>query len=171
MTKIDHNTGNYVPYTYRIVGHKALCGVYKTKPTSNCYKALRSKSTRQKTFCNKCPMPKKKNQETWLIQKGSGASTMIYWEEGFREPAFVRVTRLAGLGIIRNIGQIERQFYSTEIKISYNAPQRFREFCFASVITLNDLNDLRVIEALSLKCRILAGREHAIRTSESNHCL
>ena len=48
------------------------------------------------------------------------------------------------------LGQLERQFYSTEIKISYTASQRF---CFASVISLNDSNDLRVIDAQSLKCR------------------
>ena len=40
-------------------------------------------------------------------------------------------------------------------------------FCFASVISLNDLNDLRTNVAQSLN---MAGREHAVRKPESNHC-
>ena len=40
--------------------------------------------------------------------------------------------------------------------------------CFASVISLNNLNNLRIIKARSL---ILTGREHAVRKPESNHCL
>ena len=72
-----------------------------------------------------------------------------------------RASRTGFRGSDKNIGQIERQLYSTEIKTSYNASQRF---CFASVISLNDLNDLRVIEARGLKCRQNIGlREHAIR--------
>ena len=71
-----------------------------------------------------------------------------------------RASRTGFRGIDKNIGQIERQLYSTEIKTSYNASQRF---CFASVISLNDLNYLRVIEVRSFK--------HAIRIPESNHCL
>ena len=60
-----------------------------------------------------------------------------------------------------------RQFYSTEIKISYNASQRL---CFASVISLNDLNDLRVIVARSLKCRQNIGRPGTC-DSHTYHCL
>ena len=63
------------------------------------------------------------------------------------------------MGVTRNIGQIDRQLYSTEIKTSYNDSQRF---CFASVISLNDLIVSRVIEVRSFK--------HAIRIPES-HCL
>ena len=36
---------------------------------------------------------------------------------------------------------------------------------FASVMSLHDLNDFRIIEARSL----IAGREHAVRKLESNH--
>ena len=60
-----------------------------------------------------------------------------------------------------------RQFYSTEIKISYNASQRF---CFASVISLNDLNDFRLIEARSLKCRQNIDWP-GTRDSHTCHCL
>ena len=77
-----------------------------------------------------------------------------------REPAFVGVRRLG----IEQYLQIERQFYSTEIKISYNASQRF---CFASVISLNDL---RVIEARSLKCRQNIDWPRT-RDSHTCHCL
>ena len=80
-----------------------------------------------------------------------------------REPAFVEVRRL-GIEIYL---QIERQFYSTEIKISYNASQRF---CFASVISLNDLNDLRVIEVQSLKCQQNIDWP-GTRDSHTCHCL
>ena len=62
-------------------------------------------------------------------------------------------TGFCGSDKIRNREILGRQFYSTEIKTSYNASQRF---CFASVISLNDLNYLRVIEARSLKTQNIA---------------
>ena len=94
-------------------------------------------------------MPKnKKSQETWLIQKGSVSFNIDLLRRGLREPDFVGVTRILG------------RLRGTEIKTSYNASQRF---CFASVISLNDLDYLRVIEVRSFK--------HAIRIPKSNHCL
>ena len=61
--------------------------------------------------------------------------------------------------------RLSGSFTAPKLKFGDTACQRF---CLASVISLNDLNDLRIIEARSL---ILAGREHAVHRPESNHCL
>ena len=90
---------------------------------------------------------KTKTQETWLIQKGSVSFNNDLLRRGLSRTGFRGSDKIRNRAIF---WQIERQFYSTEIKITYNASQRF---CFASVISLNDLKDLRVIEARSLKCR------------------
>ena len=70
------------------------------------------------------------------------------------------VTRL---GIAQYLGG---SFTAPKLK-SVNASLRF---CFASVISLNDLNDLRVIEAQSLKCRLNIGWP-GTRDSPTYHCL
>ena len=109
-------------------------------------------------------MPKKKKtQETWLIQKRSVSFNDDLLRRGLSRTGF------RGSDTIRNsaiFGRLRGSFTAPKLK-SVNASLRF---CFASVISLNDLNDLRVIEAQSLKCRLNIGWP-GTRDSHTYHCL
>ena len=146
------------------IGQKVLCGVSTT--------AVLGQSKVNKKQVESTPVINSTRHETfsWInvrYQKNTG--DMAY-PKRFSQLQLSR-TGFRGSDKVRNreiLGRLRGSFTAPKLKISYNASQRF---CFASVISLNDVNDLRVIEARSLKCRILASWEHAIRIPESNHCL
>ena len=100
-----------------------------------------------------------KNPRRRLIQKGS----VSFNKHVMRRRLPVANRRASDkIGNREILRRLSGSFTAPKLKLVYAASQRF---CFAPVISLNDLNDLRIIEARSLN---VAGLEHAVRKPESN---
>ena len=68
------------------------------------------------------------------------------------------------MGIEKYLRRLNSSFTAPKLNIGYDASQRF---CFAPVISLNNLNDCEDDRSAEFKHGI---PEHTVRKPESNHC-
>ena len=84
-----------------------------------------------RNFLKLCPMPKKKPQETWLFQKGSVSFNNDLVGRGLSRTGFRRSDKIKNRAIF---GRLRASFTAPKLK---SVTMLLRDFCFASVISLN----------------------------------
>ena len=156
------------------IGHKALCGVLNTPQSAlwcfdyGCFIQQSEQETVRKhsghkiywarSFLKLMSDAEKKNTgdmayperfsqlQQWFTEKRAFANRLSCWSDKTRNRAI--------------FGRLRGSFTAPKLK----SVTMLLRFCFTSVISLNDLNDLRIIEARGLKYRQNIGwPEHAIR--------